>query len=282
LGSEVDSDLDSDIEEVGKAAKKTKKKAVEASDDDEGNSDVEEDAKPAKKRKGADSEKPTKRAKKDPNAPKRAKSSYMYFMEVNRERIKNENPGASFGEIGKLVGAQWKAMSDNEKKKYEDMANTDKTRYKNEMQDYTPSAAASSSTKKSPKGKKKKDPNAPKRGMSAFMLFSNEIRSKVKQENPELTFGELGKKIGELFKALGSDERAKYDKMAQDEKARYVKQMAAYETKMKHEAVAEDDDEGEDESDGEAAKLPLSDSDEDGVDEDDALPDDSDDDSDDE
>ena len=34
-------------------------------------------------------------------------------------------------------------------------------------------------------------PNAPKRPMTAFMLFSNASRAKVKEENPGITFGEL-------------------------------------------------------------------------------------------
>lgn len=37
------------------------------------------------------------RAKKDPNAPKRALSAYMFFSQDWRERIKNENPDAGFG-----------------------------------------------------------------------------------------------------------------------------------------------------------------------------------------
>ncbi|KAJ3301687.1 Non-histone chromosomal protein 6 [Kappamyces sp. JEL0829] len=35
----------------------------------------------------------------------------------------------------------------------------------------------------------KKDPNAPKKGLSAFMIFSQENRNKIKEENPEATFG---------------------------------------------------------------------------------------------
>ncbi len=48
--------------------------------------------------------------------------------------------------------------------------------------------------RKSPGDKKrkaKKDPNAPKRALSAFMIFSQEKRAAVKDENPEATFGNL-------------------------------------------------------------------------------------------
>mmetsp|Transcript_28796 Transcript_28796/g.54405 ORF Transcript_28796/g.54405 Transcript_28796/m.54405 type:complete len:100 (-) Transcript_28796:845-1144(-) len=39
--------------------------------------------------------------------------------------------------------------------------------------------------------KKKKDPNRPKRNMSAFFLYSNANRVRVKEENPEAKFGDI-------------------------------------------------------------------------------------------
>jgi hypothetical protein len=33
------------------------------------------------------------------------------------------------------------------------------------------------------------DPNAPKRGLSAYMFFANEQRENVRDENPGITFG---------------------------------------------------------------------------------------------
>lgn len=72
-------------------------------------------------------------------------------------------------------------------------AKDDKERYKTEMANYNPPAG--SKVAKSAGGKKvekkKKDPNAPKRGLSSFMFFSNELRPKLKEEQPDLSFGEL-------------------------------------------------------------------------------------------
>jgi hypothetical protein len=33
------------------------------------------------------------------------------------------------------------------------------------------------------------DPNAPKRGLSAYMFFANETRDKVREDNPGIKFG---------------------------------------------------------------------------------------------
>ena len=41
------------------------------------------------------------------------------------------------------------------------------------------------------KKKKKKDPNAPKRNMSAFFLYSNANRVRIKEENPDARFGDI-------------------------------------------------------------------------------------------
>lgn len=45
--------------------------------------------------------------------------------------------------------------------------------------------------KKRGNGKKKKDPNRPKRNMSVFFLYSNANRARVKEENPGIPFGQV-------------------------------------------------------------------------------------------
>jgi len=76
------------------------------------------------------------KAKKDPRAPKRALSAYMFFSQDWRERIKTENPDAGFGEVGKLLGAKWKELDDGEKKPYVDQAARDKERADEEKAAY--------------------------------------------------------------------------------------------------------------------------------------------------
>ncbi|KAF7297226.1 hypothetical protein MIND_00955700 [Mycena indigotica] len=92
------------------------------------------EAKP--KRKAAEKPQKASRSKKDPNAPKRALSAYMFFSQDWRERIKTENPDASFGEVGKLLGAKWKELDDEEKQPYIEQAAKDKTRAEQEKEAY--------------------------------------------------------------------------------------------------------------------------------------------------
>lgn len=79
-------------------------------------------------------EETSRKKKKDPNAPKRSLSAYMFFANENRDSVRNENPGITFGQIGRLLGEKWKALSVEEKVPYEDKAQQDKKRYDNEMQ----------------------------------------------------------------------------------------------------------------------------------------------------
>ncbi|TFY65549.1 hypothetical protein EVG20_g5531, partial [Dentipellis fragilis] len=84
----------------------------------------------------------SRKATKDPKAPKRALSAYMFFSQDWRERIKTENPDASFGEVGKLLGAKWKELDDSEKKPYVEQAARDKTRAEQEKAEYDGGKAA--------------------------------------------------------------------------------------------------------------------------------------------
>ena len=46
------------------------------------------------------------------------------------------------------------------------------------------------------------DPNAPKRGMTSFFLFSNDMRAKVKNEGGGLKASEIVTKLAEMWKVL--------------------------------------------------------------------------------
>ncbi|KAG7129931.1 Non-histone chromosomal protein 6 like [Verticillium longisporum] len=85
-------------------------------------------------------EKKAKRAKKDPNAPKRGLSAYMFFANEQRENVREENPGISFGQVGKLLGERWKALNEKQRGPYEAKAVADKKRYEDEKAAYNAEA----------------------------------------------------------------------------------------------------------------------------------------------
>jgi hypothetical protein len=81
------------------------------------------------------------------NAPKRPRSGYILFTMDKRDDVKASNPGIANKEIMKKLAAEWKALSDKEKKVYNDRASKEKENY---------DAEKASSGKKDKKGGKKK------------------------------------------------------------------------------------------------------------------------------
>lgn len=52
--------------------------------------------------------------------------------------IAKDNTNMPRAERAQLIGAAWKALSEEEKTKYEELATTDKERHKKEMEEFTP------------------------------------------------------------------------------------------------------------------------------------------------
>merc|ERR1712228_15544 len=73
---------------------------------------------------------------KDPNKPKGAMTSYMLFTNEVRDKFRAENPGKRITEISKLIGAEWRSLSDEEKKKYAEKSKKLKAEYNEKMIEY--------------------------------------------------------------------------------------------------------------------------------------------------
>ncbi|KAL3141436.1 hypothetical protein ABBQ32_005004 [Trebouxia sp. C0010 RCD-2024] len=93
---------------------------------------------------------------------------------------------------------------------------------------------------KAKKPRKKKDKDEPKKGLSAFMFFSQANREKVKSENPGIAFTDVARVLGEKWKNIDPGEKAEFEEQAAKDKLRYQQQMADYKAK-KAEAAADSD-----------------------------------------
>ncbi|XP_029298201.1 FACT complex subunit SSRP1a isoform X2 [Cottoperca gobio] len=71
------------------------------------------------------------------------------------------------------------------------------------------------------KKKKQKDAGAPKRPMSAYMLWLNASRERIKSENPGISITEISKKAGEMWRQLGKDDKEEWDTKAVEAKRQY-------------------------------------------------------------
>lgn len=167
--------------------------------------------------------KPKKNKKvKDPNAPKRGLSAWIIYTNEMRPKFKADNPDKSTTELTTLMSQEWRNMTDEDKKKYTDLADVDKQRYMKEKDEYESNSDSENSDSEKPKKvKKEKDPNAPKKNQNSWMHFSRVIRSK----HPDVKHTAAALKV--MWADL--DDKSEYEEMAKVDKERYLKEKKEYE-----------------------------------------------------
>jgi hypothetical protein len=88
---------------------------------------------------------------------KGARSSYIFFTHEMRPKMMKEFPGMKFTEQGIIMGERWRALTPDQKKPYEDLANEDKKRYATEWAAYLETVKKEIREEKEMEGKKKDD-----------------------------------------------------------------------------------------------------------------------------
>ena len=78
------------------------------------------------------------------------------------------------------------------------------------------------------KQKKAKDPNAPKRPLTAYMMMVQDIRDSLKKDHPEWSVTDISKEAGRLWREMKSDEKDKYQKKAQKARDDYTVKFEQY------------------------------------------------------
>ncbi|XP_031628780.1 high mobility group protein DSP1 [Contarinia nasturtii] len=176
---------------------------------------------------------PAKRGKHADGKPRGRMTAYAFFVQTCREEHKKKHPEEQvvFAEFSRKCAERWKTMLDKEKKRFHEMAEKDKARYDSEMQNYVPPKGVVLGRGK--KRKQIKDPNAPKRSLSAFFWFCNDERTKVKALNPEYGVGDIAKELGKKWSDVEPTVKSKYEAMAENDKKRYEREMQEYKARCK-------------------------------------------------
>ncbi|VDN25966.1 unnamed protein product [Gongylonema pulchrum] len=144
--------------------------------------------------------------------PVRGKTSpYGFFVKMCYEEHKKKYPNENV-----------QTMSDDEKRRFFELAQKDAERYQAEVAAYGGEDAMRK------RKRVKKDPNAPKRALSAFFFFSHDKRPDVQQQHPEWKVGQVAQELGRFWKALSDEERAIYERKAMEDKERYAEEMRNY------------------------------------------------------
>lgn len=137
-------------------------------------------------------------------------SAYIKFSQAKRAEIQAANPGAGFGELGKLVGAEWQKLSPAEKASYGAGKTTTKTRktrsnkgghhitktkeMHNGLPVYTKANLAKSNNQNNNKTKKARRANP-------YANFVKAHWAEAKAKNPGGSLANVSKQIAAMWKA---------------------------------------------------------------------------------
>jgi len=184
---------------------------------------------------------------KDKNAPKRPQSGFFQFSAVARAQLVAENPNLKLGEVGKKLGEAWKQLTDAEKAPYHAKFEEEKAIYAPKLAAYkqTPEYAQYQEEKK--KFAKKNDAkklkamlkNQPKKAMTAYFLFANANRARIRAANPSAKLGEVAKLIGAEWKTTSAEDKKPYQDEAVAAKKVYEHAMEEYKQTEEYAAYQE-------------------------------------------
>lgn len=167
-------------------------------------------------------EKKVKAEKKPADYPKGASSAYIIFAADFREN----NKDMAITEQMKAAGVAWGKLTPEEKAPFDVKAVADKERAARELDSYVAAGGKifkRSSKSKGKDAKKKKDPSAPKRGLSSYMFFAADFRTR----NKDLAVKEQMRGAGAAWGQLSADDKAPFEVLAAADKERYIRECAA-------------------------------------------------------
>merc|ERR1719384_2320043 len=152
-----------------------------------------------------------------------------------RPGVMKDNSGATVAQIGKMLGKMWKNVSEDDRAPFEKKAAAAKASYTTKREKYEKSAGYKRHQMKmlawkihETKKPFKKDENAPKRALSAYMLYAASVRSKILKENPDMEVTEVMKEQSVWWKALSEKDREPWVNKAAAEKKKYQAKLERY------------------------------------------------------
>ncbi|KAG5639343.1 hypothetical protein H0H81_004064 [Sphagnurus paluster] len=99
-------------------------------------------------------------------------------------------------------------------------------------------AVDDSDDKPTKRKRKPKDPNAPKRPASSYIMFQNDIRKDLKEKNPNITNAELLALIAKKWGEMSEADKEVYNKAVANAKEQYSNEKKAYDARSPEEVAA--------------------------------------------
>ena len=156
-------------------------------------------------------------------------SAYFLYQNANRDHFKSLNPQMSPGELSKYISQHYKSLEPQEKAEWTTQASQLNASRLSAQQSISRNHLKPS---KKPPSKKRKDPDAPKRAVGAYVWFTMEERPKIQREFKGIKFAEIGKMLGARWRGLTPAEKKKYNLMASKDRDRLQTELKAYKEKQ--------------------------------------------------
>ena len=171
--------------------------------------------------------------------PKKPANAYGYFLKEKKgiKLPKGENPLKYWRE-------EFENLPKDKKKKYVEKADKDKERYKKKMEEFNNYVF-----------------DMPKRPLNAFTLYVKDRIPDLRKENQDTPTQELIKIVGKEWKKEDGVSQSKYEKKAEQDKRRFIKQLKDFEkfgyynkNSRGENPKKEDEDDNEDEEEEKKSK----------------------------
>ncbi|KAI9140444.1 hypothetical protein BKA69DRAFT_1039310 [Paraphysoderma sedebokerense] len=167
--------------------------------------------------------------------PKRNLNPFGFYVRDNKEELKRyKEYNVKPEEMMKRVAEKYRMLSASEKKRYEDLAENDKARYRKEQDAWSNSLTAKDKSliqyqeyiRRKLDGRHPRvprDPNAPKIPLNPYILFCQDQRAKL-QNDPTyqgLNSQQKAAHLGQLWKGLDEAKKSEYKASFESAIAKY-------------------------------------------------------------
>jgi hypothetical protein len=169
--------------------------------------------------------------------PKRARTAYLIFCDRYRNQIMKEvhpDPTSKFTreemqQVTTRLAEMWKIVDPHELQACRIEADLCKDEYKKQKEAYVPPVYAAAS--KGKKGKKGDKDGKPKRPRTAYLLFAEDCRARLKKTDPGLSFTETSQVVSREWKELTDAKKNAYIRTADKEQEKHRVAKANWEAK---------------------------------------------------
>ncbi|KAM5142472.1 transcription factor A, mitochondrial [Mantella aurantiaca] len=173
--------------------------------------------------------------------PKLPLTSFMRFSCQQRPLLAKQHPGVSVIELSKIIGREWRALSDDKKQVYVESAKIDLLKYRDLFKKYKESLdpldleilreRRKRKTQRRKAIKRKRELTVlgkPKRARNPFNIFVSENFHDAKGD---FLIAKMKSLIHD-WKNLSSSEKQVYTQLAEDDKVRYQNELKVWEEQM--------------------------------------------------